>query len=44
MRSKLQDEDKESQDKNTHEAKTVKNVVDQKKLLQFRSGLLRGFI
>ena len=31
MLSKLQDEDKESQDKNTHEAKIVKNVVDQKK-------------
>ena len=33
MLSKLQDEDKESQDKNTHEAKIVKNVVDQKKKL-----------
>jgi hypothetical protein len=42
--SKLQDPSKQSQDKNTLEARIVKNVVDQKNQLQSRFGLLGRLI
>ena len=44
MLSELKDVGKESQDKNTLEARIVKNMVDQKNQLQLRFGLLGGFI